>query len=83
MSVSHDLSSVWFAFLKQKQLFAHVCAAKHCTCLVCRFNYVDGVVVSVLAAEPKGHGFEPGQGDGFCTPTSQNFCFSVVALCIN
>jgi hypothetical protein len=26
---------------------------------------LDGVVVSVLAAGPKGCGFEPGQGDGF------------------
>jgi hypothetical protein len=26
---------------------------------------LGGVVVSVLATEPKGRGFEPGQGDGF------------------
>jgi hypothetical protein len=26
---------------------------------------LGGVVVSVLATGPKGHGFEPGQGDGF------------------
>jgi hypothetical protein len=26
---------------------------------------LGGVVVSVLTTGPKGHGFEPGQGDGF------------------
>jgi hypothetical protein len=26
---------------------------------------VQGVVVSVLATGPSGHGFKPGQGDGF------------------
>jgi hypothetical protein len=26
---------------------------------------LGGVVASVLSAGPKGHGFEPGQGDGF------------------
>jgi hypothetical protein len=26
---------------------------------------LGGVVVSVLATGPEGHGFEPGQGDGF------------------
>jgi hypothetical protein len=26
---------------------------------------LGGAVISVIATEPKGHGFEPGQGDGF------------------
>jgi hypothetical protein len=26
---------------------------------------ISGVVVSVLATGPKGHGFKPGHGDGF------------------
>jgi hypothetical protein len=30
----------------------------------CR-SRLGGVVVSVLATGPKGHGFEPDQGDGF------------------
>jgi hypothetical protein len=29
------------------------------------FSRLGGIVVSMLATEPKGCGFEPGQGDGF------------------
>jgi hypothetical protein len=28
-------------------------------------SHLGGVVVSVLATGPKGHGFKPGRGDGF------------------
>jgi hypothetical protein len=28
-------------------------------------SHLGGAVVSVLATGPKGHGFKPGQGDGF------------------
>jgi hypothetical protein len=31
----------------------------------CLLSRLSGVVVSMLATEPKGSGFEPGQGDGF------------------
>jgi hypothetical protein len=33
--------------------------------IVCTDCRLHGVVVSVLVPEPKGCGFEPGQGDGF------------------
>jgi hypothetical protein len=28
-------------------------------------SHLSGVVISVLVTGPKGHGFKPGQGDGF------------------
>jgi hypothetical protein len=43
-----------------------------------RKSRLGGVVISILATQPKGYGFEPGQGDGFLraikicnTPSSQ------------
>jgi hypothetical protein len=37
----------------------------HCASGILDVCRLGGVVVSVLATRPKGHGFEPGQDDGF------------------